>query len=376
MPIADSDLDSKSPDRPLSPSRSIWRQRFSRAVPWIKRLVFLAVLIGLVAAAKQSVARWQIETNRLRTQANQLLRSAAEASDEPRRTELLSEADELERQIPSLTNLNWSHLVCSMLFYAGGLLPPCWILHRAVNASGLPCSMGRATAAQLLGHAGKYIPGKAMVVVLRVDAIARDRNESIRVGSSVFFETLLMMGVGGLLAGILLARSELPLWVRSVAVLMAVGSAIPVCPPLMRKLVSLLQKKGGDVPPTTHGLTWSLLASSAAASLVSWLLIGVSFAFLIAAIPSIESAPDLFSLFPVATSAIALGMVLGFASLLPGGAGVREYVTLLVLTPVIGPTHGLLAVIAARLMFILVESALAGLAWLSLRRQAPLDSQL
>ena len=176
-------------------------------------------------------------------------------------------------------------------------MPPCWILHRAVNASGLTCSLGRATAAQLLGHAGKYIPGKAMVVVLRVDAIAKDRGESIRAASSVFFETLLMMGVGGLVAGVLLARAELPLWVRSMAVLMAIGSAIPVCPPVMRKLVSLLQKKE-DGPPSTDGLTWSLLASSVAASLVSWLLIGMSFTLLVMAIPSIESTPNLASLFP------------------------------------------------------------------------------
>lgn len=313
--------------------------------------------------------RWQVETDRLRTQAEQLRQTAAESSDETQRNELLSTANELQQRLPNLTNLNWSYLACSALLYVAGLMPPCWVLQRAVNASGLPCSLGRATAAQLLGHAGKYIPGKAMVVVLRVDAIARDRGESIQVASSVFFETLLMMGVGGLVAGVLLARAELPLWVRSIAVLMAIGSAIPVCPPVMRKLVALLQKKGDDAPPPTDGLTWSLLASSVAASLVSWLMIGMSFAFLIAAIPSIESIPDLGSLFPVATSAIALGMVLGFVSLLPGGAGVREYVTLLVLTPVIGPTHGLLAVIAARLMFILVESALAGLAWLSLHRQ-------
>ena len=322
-----------------------------------------------MAAARQSATRWQVETDRLQTQADQLRQDAAASSDDSRRSELLSQAGVFERRIPKLANLNWPYLGCSVLFYVAGLMPPCWILHRAVNASGVPCSLGRATAAQIVGHAGKYIPGKAMVVVLRVDAVARDRRESIRVASSVFFETLLMMGVGGLVAGVLLARAELPLWVRSIAMLMAIGSAIPVCPPVMRKLVSLLQKKE-DGPPSTDGLTWSLLVSSVAASLVSWLLIGMSFTFLITAIPSIESTPNLASLFPVATSAIALGMVLGFVSLLPGGAGVREYVTLLVLTPVIGPTHGLLAVIAARLMFILVESALAGLAWLSLRRHS------
>jgi len=73
------------------------------------------------------------------------------------------------------------------------------------------------------------------------------------------------------------------------------------------------------------------------------------------------------NLYLVATAAISLGMVLGFASLIPGGAGVREYVTLLVLAPSVGTTTALLAVIAARLMFVVVETTVAAMSYLFLK---------
>lgn len=85
------------------------------------------------------------------------------------------------------------------------------------------------------------------------------------------------------------------------------------------------------------------------------------------AIPAYNGLPVGHELLTVATAAISLGMVLGFASLLPGGAGVREWVTLIVLGTVTDPTHALLCVITARILFIVVESILALASHLYLR---------
>lgn len=376
------------------------RTRFAAAIIWAKRVVFLLVLIGLIAAAKQSVDRWNRETVRLRGEITSLRTQAAAESDPSTHTSLLAEASRRESSVPSLANLGWSSLGCSAIFYAVGLLPPCWVLFRCVDALGVPCSLARASAAQLLGHAGKYIPGKAMVVVLRVGTIsngiavgagngaigsaksgppasgppASDAAGSFAKGptgliaSAVFYETLLMMGVGGLVAGGLLWSSDLPVWVRAMAAMMAIGAVVPVCPPVMRRLIKRLQNNNEDAVSLSR-LNWPLLVESGLASLLSWALIGLSFTYLIDAIPSFESTAveSEWVRYTMATAAIALGMVLGFASLLPGGAGVREFVTLLILSPMIGPTHALLAVIAARLMFILVEAMLAGVSWVALR---------
>ncbi|TWU01901.1 UPF0104 family protein [Neorhodopirellula pilleata] len=364
------------------PRETSWRRRFSAAVPWIRRAVFLLVLVGLIAATKESLLRWQNETETLRGQVDALMDQASMEPNVTRRAALVAEASRRESLIPSLGNLRWPMIACSGLFYTLGLLPPCWVLFRCLSALGVPCSLGRASAAQLLGHAGKYIPGKAMVVVLRVGAITpvieSTAGSTALIASAVFYETLLMMSVGGWVAGVLLWTSELPIWVRAMAALMAIGAIVPVCPPLMRRLIARVQK-GIDHEDVLARLSWSLLVQCTIASLFSWLLIGLSFTLLIAAIPAFESIailPSVGSLYWTATSAIALGMVLGFASLLPGGAGVRELVTLLILSPVIGATHALLAVIAARLMFILIESILAAFASLLIRRSATLSIRM
>ncbi len=72
-------------------------------------------------------------------------------------------------------------------------------------------------------------------------------------------------------------------------------------------------------------------------------------------------------LYLVCTAAISLAVVIGFASLLPGGAGIRELVVTTVLAVSIGTTHAILAAIAARLLFATVESLVASFCWLVLR---------
>ncbi len=369
------------------------------AVPWlawIQRVIFLLVLIALVSAAHAAVQRWRAETSALAVAAEQLRIEAAAQSDPAVAAALERDAERRESSVPSLRNVHWDRVGLASLLYACGLVPPGWVLHRGLQALAVPCSRHRAIAAQLLGHAGKYIPGKATVVFLRVGAILPPSSRPLataeaastagesnvhprrqgrpigRVASCVFFETLLMMGVGGVVSGVLLWRSPLPDWVRYFAAVMAIGSLVPICPPILRRLLGFVaarrkldsQRNDAFVP---SAITWSLLAQCWLLSLVSWAFIGLSFAMLIAAIPSFDPLPAAAELATVATAAISLGMVLGFASLLPGGAGVREYVTLLVLAPLIGQTHALLAVIAARLMFIFVETILAGLSVAYLR---------
>jgi len=362
-----------------------------KLIPAVKLAVFLFVLFGLFRAAVLAIERWDDETSALSAEIVELRQLAASERDPVTAEALVVEAERRASGLPSFGNVRWDRVGWAGLLYAAGLIPPGWVLHRCLVAFKIPCSRRRAIAAQLLGHAGKYIPGKAVVVVLRVGAILPRSNVEAgavsesepkarspfigRATTCVFFETLLMMGVGGAVAGVLLWNSPLPVWVRSLALLMAIGSVIPVSPPVLRRVIEWIaarreRKTDGTSSSSrsTSPMTWRLLGWSYLVSLVSWILIGLSFAVLVTAIPSLETTPPLPQLVPIATAAIALGMVLGFASLLPGGAGVREYVTLLVLVPVIGQTHALLAVIAARLLFIVVEAILAALASLSLRR--------
>ena len=84
-------------------------------------------------------------------------------------------------------------------------------------------------------------------------------------------------------------------------------------------------------------------------------MIGASFACLVNSIPGGAPKFSTAIVFAASVASIALAMVVGFASLLPGGAGVRELTLAVVLAPVIGNSQALLAAILARLLFIVVE---------------------
>src|SRR5690606_36324833 len=116
-----------------------------------------------------------------------------------------------------------------------------------------------------------------------------------RVSTCVFFETLLMMGVGGGVADVLLWSSPLPTWVRVCAAAMAIGSLIPVCPPVLRRLIEIvaarrqLKRKQRGIDSisaetqrmNSSPITWRLLGGCYAVSLVSCLCIGLEVALLV-----------------------------------------------------------------------------------------------
>ena len=85
------------------------------------------------------------------------------------------------------------------------------------------------------------------------------------------------------------------------------------------------------------------------------------------AIPTGEILPPPLMLFAIATAAISLAVVLGFASLIPGGAGVRELVLASILGIMITPTHGLLAAVLIRGIHIFTEAVIAVGCWIWLR---------
>ena len=102
-------------------------------------------------------------------------------------------------------------LVVAGALYAVGLVPMAWFWYRALASLGQPAPWSATLRAYFLGHLGKYVPGKAMAVILRVAAVRR-WVPSMRIAIvSTMLETLTMMAVGAFLAaGIstFLLRSE------------------------------------------------------------------------------------------------------------------------------------------------------------------------
>ncbi len=108
----------------------------------------------------------------------------------------------------------WRRLIPGWLLAAGGLyllglLPEGLFWHRVLRALGQDVRLGETLRAYFIGHLGKYVPGKAMVVVLRAGLIRGRQLDTGLVIASVFLETLTMMAVGACLAIPILAVSVL-----------------------------------------------------------------------------------------------------------------------------------------------------------------------
>ena len=356
------DEDRPTDHDPVSPAR--------RWIPIIKWLVAILVLVGLIVAARQAIDQWRHESGKLFDRIEAIDAELAQpASDQPlseqRRASLQQQREHLRSNVPNLANLRWRWIGAAALLYAAALVLPSFLLRRALIALDQRPRVGTAIAAQLIGHVGKYVPGKAMVIVLRVAALARDDVRALAATVAVFVETFMLLAVGAAVAGVLVVWLPVPTWIAAASVAVAVAASLPTFPPVLRRLVARMSKATGPqiesrIGPGLVLFGWCLTGCS-------WLLFGGFFTCLILAIPSLTEIPDGFELYATATAAFALAMVIGFVSLLPGGAGVRELVVTSVLAGSIGAAHGLLAAIAARLLSIAVESVLAGCSWIWLR---------
>jgi hypothetical protein len=120
------------------------------------------------------------------------------------RDELLRQRSELVRQ-----RFVWSHVqpgwtLLAGLFYFLSMLPCAWFWQRTMRALGQRPRWRHAVRAYTVGNLGKYVPGKALVVVLRASLI-RGRDVALpAAAAAIFVETLTMMAAGAVVAAVLL----------------------------------------------------------------------------------------------------------------------------------------------------------------------------
>ena len=109
-------------------------------------------------------------------------------------------------------------LAISGVLYLAGLLACAVFYERILRSSTAPIGFLPAWRAYIVSHLGKYVPGKAMVVVLRSGMVVPYGGRASTAAIATFYETLVMMCAGGLVAAVGFAggsRSEtieLTLW--------------------------------------------------------------------------------------------------------------------------------------------------------------------
>ena len=91
-------------------------------------------------------------------------------------------------------------LVGSGLLYVAGLSAYGRFYERILHAGPTPVGLVPALRAYLVSHLGKYVPGKAMVVVVRTGMVVPFGARASTAAIATFYETLVMMAAGGLIA--------------------------------------------------------------------------------------------------------------------------------------------------------------------------------
>jgi uncharacterized membrane protein YbhN (UPF0104 family) len=259
-------------------------------------------------------------------------------------------------------------LVVAGLSYLVGLIP-CWLFwHRTLLAMKQQPRWYESLRAFYIGHLGKYVPGKALVVVIRAGLIRSDRVNATVAATSVFVETLTMMAVGAFLAAALIgAMFRENIWLMVLALGLMVAAGGPTLPPIFRRLVRLAKVRvvNPEIDAALEGLDFRLMTYGWITVAAGWWLLGFSLWATLKGIPfdmfAETAEPLTLGHWPLLTACAALALVAGFLSLLPGGIGIREYVVTALLSAPFGPTMALMSAILLRLAWLGAELIFAGI---------------
>jgi uncharacterized membrane protein YbhN (UPF0104 family) len=276
-------------------------------------------------------------------------------------------------------------LVPAAIFYLLGWLPSVWFWRAMLGGFGPKPSWPAVIRAYYIGHLGKYVPGKAMVLVIRA-ALLRESGCPAGVSAvTAMYETLATMGAGAAIAVALSPLATSPtLWQTLPTWLQPLGQQLVLMPalvltvtlvslPVIAKLFTVIAAKmtpKGDTPlspmtaaATRIGIPVKTLLKGLAVVSVGWCLFALSLGCVLRAL---GATTTLVAGFPVWLAASTLSTVGGFVILIaPGGLGVREFLLMEVLhsQPNITEAQAFVAAWLLRAVWFLSELLAAAVAW-------------
>jgi uncharacterized membrane protein YbhN (UPF0104 family) len=274
-------------------------------------------------------------------------------------------------------------LVVSGAAYVLGMAPMGWFWQRTLIALGYQPPLSATLRAYYFGQLGKYVPGKAMVIILRVAAMRRWAPSMRLVIVSVFVETLTMMAVGALLACVISALVlKLDAYIWLIALGMAVAAGVPTLPMVLRWFGRIgagrLAREDEDKPQAQdpvevgvrlRGITFRVLGTGWITAGICWVLFATSLWGTLRAIG--VDRVQLFANMPVLITAVAFAVVAGFLSMLPGGLVVRDAVLMQLLAPVCGEANALVAAVLMRLVWLVSEVLACGILYIGATQRVP-----
>ena len=255
----------------------------------------------------------------------------------------------------ALFEINPTLLVGSGVFYIAGLVAfglYYWQVVRLVEprACVMPCMK-----AYILSHPAKYVPGKAMVVVIRVGLLARHGVRPTAAVLTALYETLSMMAIGGLLGGLLLVLPP----AHPLGAVLSAGLGVAflgtVLPWTFGTAVKLLKKGLSAIEPADL----PVVRGRAVGPLLFWGVLGWGFWGMsqVLVVAGLSPGHELsIQLWPRVMGGMMLGTVGGFAlPVLPGGLGLREMVIDEVTGGVLGPDLAIASALGLRFVWVVAE---------------------
>jgi uncharacterized membrane protein YbhN (UPF0104 family) len=257
----------------------------------------------------------------------------------------------------------------AVVVYIAGLAA-CGIFYgQVMRNSPTPVGYVAALRAYLISHLGKYVPGKAMVVVMRVGLLTPYGARPATAAFATLYETIDMMAAGGLIAALGFAFPP----VQPLALVAGAGLGLgllavvdPLVFPRLSRLISVpFPNVGPDALPF---VTRRLMGSGLLWASAGWILLGLS---QVAVVRALTPAGVPLEYWPAIIAGVALATVAGFVvAVLPGGIGVREWVVMTTLAPALGADRAVLAALGLRLTWVLGE-VLAAAAFTLIRPPLP-----
>ena len=221
---------------------------------------------------------------------------------------------------------NYTLLALAGFCYAIAFMPAAAFWRYAMQTLGQQPGIYESFRAYYVGHLGKYVPGKAMVLIIRTGLVKSERTKITAAGASVFVETMTMMAVGGFVAA-----SVLILWFRHHEHVVAHSAwlawitlgflcftVLPILPPVFHFAAKKCRVELAGLRFRTLAVGWIL-------NIPVWVMLGVSLWITVIGLGFGMKHESVITELSFCTLAISGSIVVGFASMLPGGFGSREY---------------------------------------------------
>ncbi|QDU79181.1 hypothetical protein Pla110_08860 [Polystyrenella longa] len=266
-------------------------------------------------------------------------------------------------------HIDYSWLLLAGIVYLAGWMPSVWFWRALMRSCGADVPWRPTIRAYYCGHLGKYVPGKAMVLVIRT-ALVKKHCPPALAAITATCETLMMMGTGLVVVGSLFPlvftmeqQSRLPAFLQPLIIhpwllpALVIGTTLLLLP-LIARMVTVVSRK--MTPPEYQleqpiHIRTLLLFRGLFLFGVCWITLGISLGLVLKSLQPDLSLLEHFWTF-VAASAVATSI--GFLALFaPGGVGVREGLLMwsLAAIPEISPAQAVAAAVLLRLVWLTFE---------------------